>query len=262
MKAHSLCPIPLLLLLWGIGFSSLTFGQDTISQDIIYLDSITVVPYLIEKRDWHHYDHDFGDDKYDHIMAAGKRGNINIRLKGGFYHIIQGGYLFRERFANRIRMEGGFTLSAISGYRWKLPFQTGIGIQVDRYSLSTLFPIFADVRGDIGTRKFAPYYNLMDGCAITFVPFYYLNGGYAFTHPKIWRGLWFSTEERYQGRWMLGVGMGLKMYTATKLRILISFGYQSQRFWRLLRENGGGDGWVRVGDITTHNLALRLGITL
>ena len=118
----------------------------------------------------------------------------------------------------------------------------GAGIAYDRYNTTSVLPLFISIRGDVSDKSFTP--------------FYYVDAGFSTS--------WDSREDENnwnsldtEGGFTFHTGGGLKMYSGTRINIMIAIGYKYQK---VAYNTVMWDGNLRVDDRKFNRLSLRIGI--
>jgi len=131
------------------------------------------------------------------------------------------------------------TVNGITLYRY---LAVGVGIAYDRYNTTATLPFFLSLRGDILDRPFTP--------------FYFIDAGYG----PAWDSM--EDENNWQqleteGGFMFHTGGGIKVYSGSRINVMVSLGYKLQRVAYNTVEWTGS---LRVTDRTFNRLSLRMGI--
>lgn len=131
------------------------------------------------------------------------------------------------------------TINGVIIYRY---LALGVGIAYDQYSTVAALPFFISARGDFLDQSFTP--------------FYFVDAGYG---PA-----WDSREEDVnwnfldvKGGYMLHAGIGCKMYSGSRVHVMIGVGYKVQKTEQWTDEWNGA---VRVTERTFKRLSFRMGI--
>lgn len=85
-------------------------------------------------------------------------------VKGRIYIIGQAGFLFGNLYKEEdTHSVLSSSLQLSSGYQYRYWLQTGVGAGYAQYDRIALFPIYAEIRGNLKDRDFSPYYSVKAG---------------------------------------------------------------------------------------------------
>lgn len=164
---------------------------------------------------------------------------VRAPKKNGYSNTTEFGFLVGQGTWNT---EAAFNLSVINGYRLNQYVTVGVGMAFNAYYQADtyLFPMYADVRGDL--------------LSSWITPFYYANLGYGFRSFG-------NNFENQQGGILYGLGVGVKMRGDSGAAWIFSVGYQQQHtqstqpdwWW------GGGGGFVQKRNFK--RIALKTGFS-
>lgn len=88
--------------------------------------------------------------------------DIPPRRKG--YALIQSGLFFGQRTQGHLEtLQVAPSLQLSAGYAYRYWLQAGLGTGLEQYGKITVFPVFAELRGNVLDRMFSPYYNVKIG---------------------------------------------------------------------------------------------------
>lgn len=142
-----------------------------------------------------------------------QRSPISPRNKG-YYHLTQGGISIGNSTTNWQNDPVNGSLQTINGYKFNPYLAVGVGVGIDWYTLSRVYPIFADVRG-----------SLLPKSSVT--PIYFAQAGYGFGGSRSdYRWL---ADYTAHGGFMASTGVGMQVYINNRTAWLVELGYKMQQ---------------------------------
>lgn len=177
----------------------------------IHENSITLIPFGDSVNAYnlgYQFIKSMNFGKYEKVSSIPETGHISepVSVKTGFYHVFSFGFSLGEQTANIL-------ISNENGYRLNKHFAGGLGLNYDRYTNISAFPIYINLRGYLLDKKISPYY--------------FLGGGYGFAwdNGKDYESY---TVNHVNGGLYGQTGVG---YQIQYSRIAVSFnvGYRIQR---------------------------------
>ncbi len=168
-------------------------------------------------------------------------GNHNIFYqRRGFGHYTELGSIIAKNSASG----SAFTFQMVNGYKFNPWVFTGLGIGVDSYNNQNLLPLFGSFRGDLVHQG-------------GLIPFYFVDGGYAFNLSGDGNSNGFITN--YRGGGLFAVGLGTKLIISNHAGLLMSVGYRYQRA-SFEQELFGGSGNSKT-EMNYRRVVMRIGFT-
>lgn len=135
-----------------------------------------------------------------------------------------------------------FHVQGSIGYRLHSMLGLGLGTGISLYDPFTIIPVFGELRGEIGSQNMAPHY--------------YVQAGYGIPGSSGDDGFANGENLNERGKLYLDIGMGVRLFTKSKISWLISLGYQYQGME--MDYTDWADRMIER-DMTLKRIALRLG---
>jgi hypothetical protein len=167
--------------------------------------------------------------------------NYNIFYQWrGFSHYTELGSII----ANNSASGSAFTFQTVNGYKFNPWVFTGLGIGLESFDNQSLLPLFGSFRGDLVHQG-------------GFIPFYFVDGGYAFDLSG--EGNINGQTTRYRGGALFATGLGTKLIIGNHSGLLMSVGYRYQRTSFEQEYFGGGGNSKTVTNY--RRIVIGLGLT-
>jgi hypothetical protein len=169
------------------------------------------------------------------------KGNQSIFYqRRGFGHYTELGSII----AKNSTAGSAFTFQMVNGYQFSPWVFTGLGIGLDSYRTQSLLPLFGSYRGDLVHQG-------------GLIPFYFVDGGYAFNLSGEGNSSGLAT--RYRGGTLFAAGAGTKILLSHHAGLLMSVGYRSQR--TSFEQELSGVGGNFKTEMNYRRVVLRIGFT-
>jgi len=104
------------------------------------------------------------------------------------------------------------TAEMVNGIKINTYFWPGIGVAFDQFPEVSTLPFFLSIRGDLVEHSFTPFY------------FFDVGTGPSWNAQDP-----FSTEQDTDAGLMLHIGSGIKIYSDSRINVLLAIGFKSQR---------------------------------
>jgi hypothetical protein len=166
--------------------------------------------------------------------------NMRARIKIKYFNNTMVGIL-SGKSSDDVEPVASLSVETVNGVSVYPFLSTGIGVAYDQYYSTAALPFFVTVRGDI--------------LSSPFTPFYYIDAGYGGAWDTRETNVWEDLEVK--GGLMFHTGIGFKMYSDSRVNVMIVLGYKYQKSEYRIEEWGGAE---RVTDRTFKRLSFRLGI--
>ncbi len=154
-----------------------------------------------------------------------------------FFNSLEGGILLGQSDQGQ---EAHLSIRNVTGYQINPHLSAGIGIGIDSYADSNVFPVFLDLRGYVLRNRMVN-------------PFAYVNMGYGFTSAD-------DIDEfvdTQRGGMMYKVGLGTQIKLNKGLEWMLSFGFGQQSTYA---EYTDWQGFVRERNLALRRLLITTGI--
>lgn len=206
------------LLLIGLNVYVTASGQKNKQEDVVYSKNGSVLRGLLVSKSDSAVKMQTADGSIWVIPAADI---VTLKREPRFGSFNNSGKAFASYtelgplIAGKTTIDGvttaAFSFQTVNGYRFSRPFFIGLGTGADLYATQTIIPLFASVRGDLGSG------------AAAVVPFYFADAGHGVNITQDSPG-----NTGFKGGLLYAAGLGLKIPFNRSAGFLISFGYRYQ----------------------------------